>query len=178
MAGRVTFPESVRVLRPEDTDRYIIKWPKAGYPPHAIFYPNQSSYIPIEICGLRINATQDLDAFCHENRHFLDFALWRYLKEGNPRIGEVIGPHPPCKKIEGTKADDGNIVVGMLRNTIKVTLLNVTKDSEGRIVAAKDGIPVYLQNVLLVENLPVPVHIGTKASREIYTLVKHGLSCL
>ena len=146
------------------------------YPPTAGFYPNLATYIPTEIYGLRVNATHDLNAKCFENRSFLDFALWKYLKEGNSQLEEVVGPHPPCKKIELTKVDGGNIVVGMLKNIVGVTLLNVTKDSKGKIVADGEGTPLilFLENVLLVENLPVPMHIGTKANSTIFSAVSHS----
>ena len=142
-----------------------------SYPPFALFYPNKSSSLPIDICGLRVNATHDLDARCFDNRSFLDFALWKYLKEGNDRIGEVIAPHPPCKKIAGTKSETTNVVVGMLKYPVSVTILNEAKDSKGKIIAGAKGTGVQLRNVLLVQNLPVPIHIGTKAEREIYNAV-------
>ena len=141
-----------------------------SYPPFAFIYPNLSSPIPIEIFGLRINATHDLDARCFDNRSFLDFALWKYLKEGISQLEEVVGPHPPCKKIHGTKADEGNIVVGMLKNIIKVTILNVNKESKDKTVG-EEGTEILLRNVLLVENLPVPMHIGTKQESDIYRAV-------
>ena len=100
------------------------------YPPDALFYPNQQCYIPIEICGLLVNATQDYSAVCHENRHFLDFALWKYLKEGNSQLGEVVAPHPPCKKITGTKVEDGNVVIGMLKNVIRVKIPDLALDKK------------------------------------------------
>ena len=139
-----------------------------SYPPVAFFYPNLSSPLPIEICGLRLNATHDLNALCYENRTFLDFALWKYLKEGNSQLEEVVAPHPPCKRVHGTKAEPKSVVVGMLKNTVKATLLNVTKDSKGKIVGGAGGTPeIQLKNVLLVDNFPVPMHIGTKPEREL-----------
>ena len=136
------------------------------YPPDALFYPNQQCYIPIEICGLQINASQDFITICHENRHFLDFALWKYLKEGNSQLGEVVPPHPPCKKITGTKIEDGSGVIGMLKNII-VVKIPYLDDSRGQPVACREGRDIKLKNVLLVENLPVPIHIATKYHKQI-----------
>ena len=69
-------------------------------PEHATYYPSTLTCIPVDLCGVKLNASHDFMANCHENRHFLDVALWKELKEGNPDLGEATAPHPPCKRLQ------------------------------------------------------------------------------
>ena len=136
-------------------------------PEYATYYPSLMNCIPVGIYGVTANASHDFMANCHENRHFLDVALWKELKEKNPHLGEAIAPHPPCKRLQGTRVEGGNVVIGMLKNHVKVTLLKAKKDTEGRKIQRGQGVEIMLKNVLLVHNLPVPLHISTKADRSI-----------
>lgn len=45
----------------------------------------------------------------------------------------------------------------------QVTLAGATHDTEGRRVSRGQGVEVQLKNVLIVEKLPVPLHISTRA---------------
>ena len=120
--------------------------------------------IPVDVCGIQFRASHDFTANCHENRHFLDVDLWNELKEKTPSLGEVIAPHPPCKRLQGTRVDGGNVVIGMLKNHLKVRLLKVKRDIEGRKIQRGQEVHVMLKNVLLVHSLPVPLHISTKSN--------------
>ena len=79
------------------------------------------------------------------------------------QFGEVVAPHPPCMRLNGTRAEGGNVVIGMLKNPIKVKLLKATKDTKGRNLGRGQGVEIELRNVLVVKKLPVPLHISTKA---------------
>ena len=61
----------------------------------------------------------------------------------------------------------GNEVIGMLSNPIKVALTEGTKDTEGREITDGRGTEIQLRNVLLVRNLPVPLHISAKADMSV-----------
>ena len=89
-------------------------------PLYATYGPSQVNSIPVDVCGIKFRASHDFMAMCHENRHFLDVDLWNELKEKTPSLGEVIAPHPPCKRLQGTRVDGGNVVIGMLKNHLKV----------------------------------------------------------
>ena len=142
----------------------------ARVPDYATYYPSLINCIPVSIYGLKLNASHDGGANCHENRHFMDVALWKELKEGNPHLGEAIAPHPPCKRLQGTRVEGGLVVIGMLKNPVKVTLLTARKDTEGRKIRKGQGVEITMKNVLLVHNLPVPLHVSSKADwNSVYT---------
>ena len=136
-------------------------------PEYATYYPSTLTCIPVDICGFKLNASHDFMANCHENRHFLDVAMWKELKESDPNLGEAIAPHPPCKRLQGTRVDGGNVVIGMLKKQVKVRLLKAKKDTEGTKIQKGQKVEILLKNVLLVHNLPVPLHISTKADLSI-----------
>ena len=132
-------------------------------PDYATYYPSLANCLPVKIFGNQLNASHDGGAYCHENRHFLDVALWKELKKDHPELNEVIAPHPPCKRLQGTRVDGGNVVIGMLKNPFKVTLLKARKDIEGRNIRKGQEVEIRLKNVLLVQDLPVPLHVSSKA---------------
>ena len=134
----------------------------AAVPQNALYYPHLGFCVPVEIYGVRVNASHDAGALCHENRSFLDVALWRQ----NPRIAEVVAPHPPCKRLNGTRAAGGNVVIGMVKNPVNVTLLRTARKTRRGNIVAGQPVVIQLRNVLLVKNLPVPLHISVKAEPE------------
>ena len=123
------------------------------------------SCVPVDVYGVRLNASHNAGAVSYENRHFIDVDLWKELKEGNPHLEEAVAPHPPCKRLNGTGVECGNIVIAMLKNQVKVTLVKATKDTDGKKIKKGIGVDIMLNNVLLVHNLPVPLHISKKANR-------------
>ena len=136
------------------------------YPPNAFFYPSVMNCIPVDINGIQVNASHDAGAVCHENRHFLDISLWEELKEKNPQLGETVSPHPPCGTIEGTRVQ-GLRANKMLSHPIRVILTGASKDTKGEDIVDGKGAQIQLRNVLLVQNLPVPLHISAKADRSV-----------
>ena len=133
-------------------------------PLYATYGPSQVNSIPVDVCGIKFRASHDFMAMCHENRHFLDVDLWKELKEKTPSLDETIAPHPPCKMLHGTRVEGGNAVIGMLKNHLKVRLINVKRDTEGKKIQKGQEVHVMLKNVLLVQSLPVPLHISAKTN--------------
>ena len=136
-------------------------------PEYAVYYPDLVSCVPVDIYGVRLNASHNAGAVSYENRHFIDVDLWKELKEENPHLEEAVAPHPPCKRLNGTRVEGGNVVIAMLKNQVKVTLVKATKDTDGKKIKMGIGVDIMLNNVLLVHNLPVPLHISTKADRSL-----------
>ena len=130
-------------------------------PEYALFYPSLMNCVIVDIDGVRLNASHNADAVSYEYRHFLDVALWKELKEENRHLEEVVAPHPPCKRLYGTRVDSGNVVIAMLKNQVKVTLVKATKDTDGKKIKKGEGVNITLSNVLLVHSLPVPLHISS-----------------
>ena len=96
----------------------------------AFFYPSLMCCTPVEIAGvgaenIQINASHDAGAVADETRSFIDSHLWNNLKNGNPRIGDVVVAAPPCVKINGlrTEHQGGSDVLGMLDRPLTVRLL-------------------------------------------------------
>lgn len=131
-------------------------------PDYALYYPDLMCCVIVDIYGVRLNASHNAMAASYENRNFLDVALWKELKEGNPLLEKTVAPHPPCKRLYGTRTDGGNVVIAMLKNQFKVTLVNAKVDIDGSKIKKGTGVDILLKNVLLVQNLPVPLHISAR----------------
>lgn len=106
-----------------------------------------------------VHATQDLGAANFERRHFIDREYLASVEdslddEEDKFLNYLIEPTPSCSKLWGTKNQTDETVVGMLDRRLTVTIY--TGQKEG-------WVQVKLQDVLVVDSLPVPIHISLTA---------------
>mmetsp|Transcript_7984 Transcript_7984/g.32958 ORF Transcript_7984/g.32958 Transcript_7984/m.32958 type:complete len:218 (-) Transcript_7984:280-933(-) len=89
-------------------------------------------------------------------RHFIDSAFLATVDTLSEL--RVVPAVPPCATLTGTKRTDGERVLGMLAEPLAVTVKTRGGDDEPahRIDLALDG-------VLVVDALPVPLHVSIKA---------------
>mmetsp|Transcript_22868 Transcript_22868/g.26109 ORF Transcript_22868/g.26109 Transcript_22868/m.26109 type:complete len:256 (+) Transcript_22868:55-822(+) len=98
------------------------------------------------------------DSCCHDfdKRHLIDRDYLASIDVGNETgvaDGRLVDPTPPCNSIFGTKSTTDTIV-GMIRKRLKVSIF----------VGDRSGWVQYkLQNVLVVDSLPLPLHISWQA---------------
>lgn len=99
-------------------------------------------------------ASQDLGCANYEIRHFVSGAYLASIPGGQAYLDNILDPTPPCISLWGTKSDREEIVVGMLKKRLPVTVW----------VGPRGGwMSLKLQNVLVIDELPVPLHISLKA---------------
>mmetsp|Transcript_6212 Transcript_6212/g.9263 ORF Transcript_6212/g.9263 Transcript_6212/m.9263 type:complete len:262 (-) Transcript_6212:1199-1984(-) len=123
----------------------------------AYYYPNLVTSLPCKLNGEWINATQDMMAACGEMRHFIDYRVIEQHEHYS--LGSLIDPVPPCTKLTGTRTENGDRVLGMLPEplTVKVKCKDILGDKS---ICFFD---LLLDNVLVIDSLPVPLHISMKA---------------
>mmetsp|Transcript_22357 Transcript_22357/g.68832 ORF Transcript_22357/g.68832 Transcript_22357/m.68832 type:complete len:210 (+) Transcript_22357:75-704(+) len=118
-------------------------------PEHAFFYPSRLSVMEVTVRGVKTVASQDVAAACHEIRHFIDKTFLDSLGSF-----ALVPPQPPCARMTGTKTD-GERVLGMLPEPLAV-----------QFVSKRGGNVLFdlsLDHVLVVDRLPVPLHISLKS---------------
>merc|ERR1712008_442486 len=99
----------------------------------------------------------DNGTLSHESQSFIDYSFFEDMATNSghsvAQARSMILEHPVCKRLEGTKCKGGNRVVGMLKHLLHVTCC----DQEDLIKGS-----MKLEGVLVVENLPVPLHVSTR----------------
>ena len=90
-----------------------------------VYSPNLSSCIPMKFYGAEFNASHDYLAEHPQDCHFVDEALW---VEGVKLLGDVAKSQ--CSKLYGTHVVGGNVVIGMLKDPVKVRELESTHLSQ------------------------------------------------
>jgi hypothetical protein len=140
----------------------------------AIYYPNRMGLQKVKVSGTPLLATNDTGAACHEKRHFINLAAVLSLDGGREMIEGMVDCDPPVTRIAGLHMQDQR-VLGMLRGPL---------DVEYKVRGARDRgrkIILRLENVLVVDKLPVPLHISTKnletKSKDpvLYTFMNEGM---
>lgn len=136
-----------------------------------------------------VSASTDVGTAGHDQRHFIDRAfLENHIPGGGDLITSLVTPTPPCTRLTGTKKPGGETVVGMLPDRLKVSChfpLGCAKydvNNQANVLFLTKE-PVWLdfqlQNVLVVDSLPVPLHISLKAlgvdGRSNYVTWEKGL---
>jgi len=128
-------------------------------PEHAFYYPGRMAVMEVTVKGVKTVASQDIGAACHEIRHFVDR---RFLES----LGSfaLVPPQPPCAKLTGTKTENGERVLGMLPEPLAVQF-DAKPDGGlgGHLV-----FDLSLDHVLVVDRLPVPLHISIKCLFECH----------
>lgn len=120
----------------------------------AFYYPCISGTLRVKVNDHdEVNGSHDMGASSSETRHFIDR---HYLESIEPTLLEtLVDPIPPCRILNGTKQEDGqeDRVVGMLNPNKR---LHVAVFFNGQWLGYK------LQNVLVIDSLPVPIHVSFK----------------
>jgi hypothetical protein len=159
-----------------------------GAPPTAAFYPNGSSYGLVAIGAKRTAFTHDVGAACYEMRHFIDRAFLESLpsRPQATRYGwdaiDVRSLSPCLPTIRGpiVFCSDDTLPVGMLEEPLHLTViaggavegLNLPL---GTFESTFEAVDIKLANVVVVNNLPVPLHISVgQFMNHQETLVKCG----
>lgn len=136
---------------------------------YAFYYPSRADVMQdVRTRGRVTNASHDLGTASHEMRHFIDRDFLSSLEGGDQLFLELAAPLPPCQGLTGAKTDAPLHVFGMLSQPLPVRVRAARQEQEmledGRRtrIAKGDSFPVDLQltNVLVVDRLPVPLHIS------------------
>ena len=123
----------------------------------AFFYPSRTSVIEAEVSGRRIAASHDFGTAAPEMRHFVDHDFLMSLPHGNALLQSVVPAHPPCSEMAGTKNDRPEAVLGMLPEPLVVYC---------KANSSEYAVRLELTNALVINKLPVPLHISVKALTE------------
>jgi hypothetical protein len=120
----------------------------------AMFYPNICMFWKVRLAdGPKVFATTDAMALTHDRRHFIDCRLVRSLSNGKELMDGLLPADPACIRLAGTKSNDR--VLGMLAQPLVFTSkLPITTNGEKRLSR------VVLDKVLVIEHLPVPLHVS------------------
>mmetsp|Transcript_15570 Transcript_15570/g.26234 ORF Transcript_15570/g.26234 Transcript_15570/m.26234 type:complete len:252 (-) Transcript_15570:311-1066(-) len=129
----------------------------SNLPPPAFFYPNLMSCMEIKILGTKTLASNDFMTATHEMRHFIDRAFLLSLNGGEELMAGCVTPTPPCHELGGTKSSHPERIRGMLTIPLEARVRVI--DMYG----ASSKINVTLDHCLVVDSLPVPLHISVKA---------------
>jgi hypothetical protein len=117
----------------------------------AFYYPSLMFSLPVQVMGLdTIQASHDLGTVCSERRDFVDY---EYVKSilGEDKVESSLIP-TPCTLLTGTRKEPGERVLGMLPS-LKV-YIHVGKGDDNKWSMHT------LSNVLVVDALPVPLHVS------------------
>lgn len=127
----------------------------------AFFYPSRMSVLELKVANVPTVASQDLGTACHEMRHFIDRSFLLSLPSGESLLASLVPPHPPCTVMTGTRTEGGERVLGMLPDNLPVSV----KARSSKASPQQNKVTVFLQlaHVLVVDALPVPLHVSIKA---------------
>ena len=121
----------------------------------ASFYPNLCAAIKVKVLDAEeVFASNDSGAANSEIRHFIDKAYLASIPGGVKYLDSIVEPTPPCKELWGTKHTTSEVVVGMLSKRLPVSIY--AGPTQGWLRAK-------LQNILVIDKLPVPIHVSSKA---------------
>jgi hypothetical protein len=133
----------------------------------ASFHPCQGFTILTHVLDSpnEVNASTDIMVGNFENRHFIDRAYLVSLEGGQDILDNLTEPVPLCTKLMGSKKDQGERVLGML-HTLRVKChfeaFKIRDNADPPQPPQSGWVELELQNVLVVEDLPVPLHISMK----------------
>ena len=121
-----------------------------------VYNPNRMRFIPVRILQQNVLASHDLDAVCHETRHFIDSATLQLFEGGAELFSSIVECIPKCMGMLGLGMND-QTVLGMLPNPLRVTYQVTSSDA-----AQGKNVELTLKNVVVVNRLPVAIHISVK----------------
>ena len=125
----------------------------------AAFHPNLTRVLHLKVKGRPTTATHDLGAYTYECRHFVDREYLCSVPGGVDLLEGIAPSEPPCRRVEMVGAAPAE-VLGMLPDKLPCTLW--TPAGAG----ARRKLCLDLAGVLVVESLPVPLHVSLKSLME------------
>jgi len=125
----------------------------------AALYPNLTRVLHLKVKGRPTTATHDLGAYTYECRHFVDREYLSSIPGGADLLDSTVPSEPPCRRVEMASAAPAE-VLGMLPHKLPCTLW--TPAGHG----ARRKLCLDLAGVLVVESLPVPLHVSLKSLME------------
>jgi len=165
---------SLRMVDPfQNARKPIPPSPKCGYSDgqYCAFYPNLCSTSLVTIAGQTIYATNDVGVGGSPQPYSMIDASFAAtlaeLQEGN-RLTRLVDPSP---LIVCTCKGDIMNVAGMLPPSKPISIIMAPNSDAPN----SNRVKVTLKNVLVVHNLPVPIHLGMKSSQD-FTDVWNNLS--
>jgi hypothetical protein len=124
----------------------------------AFYYPSLTSSIKVQVLGAdTVNASQDLGAACSEDRHFVDYEYLKSIMGEYDLKKSLVAT--PCTLLTGTRKEPGERVLGMVP-WLKV-YIHIGEGTDNNWAVHT------LSNVLVVDALPVPLHVSLKTI-EVY----------
>ena len=119
-----------------------------------VYYPSRMCLMKVLILGKQVLSSNDDGAACHEIRHFIDLSTLKSLQGGLQLAESIISAIPVCRGMTGKGMNDQR-VLGMLNISLSAT------------VSLPNGetLQIELDNVVVVDRLPVPLHISFKMLR-------------
>lgn len=121
----------------------------------AVFYPNRFGLQKVKVLGTSLLASNDHGAACHEIRHFVNLSAVLGFEGAQEIMDSMIECTPPITAITGHNMRNQR-VVGMLKEPLHVKIKIKNGPDKGK------QIQLILQNVVVVDKLPVPLHISVK----------------
>lgn len=123
----------------------------------ALYDPNLLQLLNVKVLGLVIAASHDKGSTCSERRHMIDLYCLKMLEGGDKLLAAMVPAAPACTVMAG-RGMEGQRVLGMLNCPLKARC-----DRESRFVH------VILDDVLVVDRLPVPLHISIQQLEADFT---------
>lgn len=147
---------------------------------YAHFYPNLCGVTQhVKVGGRTTCASHDHATVSHERRHFIDRDFLASLEGGQTLFLQLAAPQPPCQGLAGTRTEAPLHVFGMLAHPLPVS---VQAGGPGRQLNYRPSSPdenstidIQLTNVLVVDRLPVPLHISWRCLLEHWPRDKDGV---
>jgi hypothetical protein len=121
----------------------------------AVFYPNRMGLQKVKVRGTSLLASNDNGTACHEIRHFINMSAVLSLDGGQDLLDSMVACTPAITRITGNNMNDQR-VLGTLKEPLHVQCKFKKGPHKGLQIA------LILQNVVVVDKLPVPLHISTK----------------
>jgi hypothetical protein len=122
-----------------------------------IFAPSLKTALNLEIAGKKILGTSNLGTTYDDgSRHFIDLNFLLSLPKrkhdytGHVLQEDLVEAEPPCERVRNTWHDESK-VVGMLSKPFYIKIRNEIGECKWE-----------LEKVLVVNNLPVPIHVAMK----------------
>ena len=127
------------------------------------FYPNLCSVYELKVGGNQANATNDFGTVSNEMRHFIDRDFLASTEGGEAKLASLVSPEPACRGLFGAKTPEPLPVLGML-----AAPLSAIREYQDKDTLEVKRIELHLRDVLVVEELPVPLHVSFKALEETW----------
>lgn len=139
----------------------------------AAFHPNACRVLRLKLFRKHaVTASHDLGTYNYECRHFIDKTFLLSLPDGEKLLASAVAPFPACHELVccGNDRPSPIPVLGMLPAPLPASMLvrttYATSSAAGAVNARKRKLSVDLARVLVVDALPVPLHVSAKTLME------------